>query len=146
MAPKIFFFHGLKFLPSIVSQIDLLYVYALQRWWFELLDWGERKEESHIPFFFTFYLIRQSPLKSSNPDCVRYTHPPTTNITPLCSSHNTLHRGGGFIGIGWVWWEWLVILRPLQPTSPDKTHTTMLPRECPTRPYEYHGHWSRFPN
>ena len=27
-----------------------------------------------------------------------------------------------------------------------KTHTTMLPKWCPPRPYEYHGYWSRFPN
>ena len=37
------------------------------------------------------------------------------------------------------------ILRPLHPTSQDKTHTTMLPRRCPTRPYEYHGQLRRFP-
>ena len=35
--------------------------------------------------------------------------------------------------------------RPLQPTSQDKTHTSILPRECPTRPYEYHGQLRRFP-
>ena len=107
-----------------------------------------------------FTFLGNPPLKFPNPNCGRYTHPPTINITPLCSSHCTLPGGGGLIVIGWVWWEWLVtmdtkiicptifkaILRPLHPTSQDKTHTSILPRWCPTRPYEYHGQLSRFPN
>ena len=37
------------------------------------------------------------------------------------------------------------ILRPLHPTSQDKTHTTMLPRWCTTRPYEYHCQLKQIP-
>ena len=59
---------------------------------------GERK----IKFFTFFTFLGNPPLKSSNPKCSHYTHPPTMNITPLCSSHCTLHGGVGFIVIGLV--------------------------------------------
>ena len=71
-----------------------------RRW----LEFGKvaAKGRGHIlSFFFTFFtFLGNPPLKSSNPNCGRYTHPPTMNITPLCSSHNALHCGGCFIGIG----------------------------------------------
>jgi len=43
---------------------------------------------------------RKEKNQSSNPKCGRYTHRPTMNITPLCSSHNILPGGIGFIVIG----------------------------------------------
>jgi len=63
-------------------------------------NWKRREK---LTFFSLFHLFRQFPLKSSNPKCSRYTHPPTVNITPLCSPHDTLHGGGGFVEIAWVW-------------------------------------------
>ena len=132
------------------------------RWmiWIVRLRWKGRGK-SHSFLFSTFFtFLGNPPLKSSNPKCIRYTHPPTMNITPLCSPLDTLPGGVNFIGIGWVRLKWLVtmdtknylphhfkaILRPLQPISQDKTHITMLPRRCRSRPDKYRGHWSRFPN
>jgi len=56
------------------------------------------REESTFFSFFTF--LGNLPLKNlQNPNCGRYTHPATMNITPLCSPHDTLHGGVGFVGI-----------------------------------------------
>jgi len=66
-----------------------------------------KEKENHIlSFFFFFHLFSRSPLKKkkkisefkSQPN----THPPTMNITPLCSPHDALQGGGGFIVIGEV--------------------------------------------
>jgi len=66
-----------------------------------ILTWEVKKKRHILSFFFTF--LGNIPFKkSSNPNCSRYTHPPTMSITPLCSSHDTLQGGGGFIVIGFV--------------------------------------------
>jgi len=64
-----------------------------------LQGWVEKKVR--IPFFFTFFtFLGNPPLKSSNPPCSRYTHPPTMNITPLCCPHSALHGGVVLFGLG----------------------------------------------
>ena len=128
---------------------------------FELKWEMEVKGKSHSFLFFSlFHLFRQSPLKIFKSK-LQPLHPP---------SHREHHTTVLLTRCPTRWWgfylDWMslirmisyhgyqnylptifkAILRPLQPTSQDKTHTTVLPRRCPTRSYEYHGHWSRFPN
>ena len=111
---------------------------------------GKKENRKEEFLFFTFFTFLGNP----PPKNLQIQNAAVTPWTPHhCAPHTMLYSGGGFIMIGWVWREWLVtmdtkiisltnfkaILRPLHPTSQDKTHTTMLPRRCPTRPYEYHG-------
>jgi len=60
-----------------------------------------KEEKSHSFLFSTFFTFLGNPLKifKSKNVAVTLTHP-TMNITSLCSPHDTLQGGGGFIVIG----------------------------------------------
>jgi len=120
--------HELDF-QELFQQIDLI------------LEIEEKGGERKVTFFFShfFHLFRQfPPLKSPNPNCGRYTHPPTMIITPLCS---TPHPTWWW----WFYWDWVSLIRMISyhgyqklsapPTSkPSCDRYTQPPKIKPTPP------------
>ena len=62
----------------------------------------EVKEKRKVTFlsFSLFFTFLGNPPPKNLPKCGCCTHPPIMKSTPLCSPHDVLHGGGGFIVIG----------------------------------------------